>query len=133
MFMLDTNTCIYIIKKHPPSVLKHFEKPQLGDICISSVTFAELLYGVEKSQHRQKNKAALEEFILPLEILCFDEDAASHYGSLRTYLERKGTPIGAMDLMIAAHAQAMQSVLVTNNKKEFLRIPDLKMEDWVHH
>lgn len=130
MRMLDTNICIYIIKKNPERVLAHFKSLKLGDLCISSVTLAELWYGVEKSQHHQKNKAALEEFILPLEIMNFNEEAASHYGLIRTYLEKKGSPIGPLDLMIAAHAQATHSILVTNNSKEFSRIPNLEVENW---
>lgn len=132
MIMLDTNICIYIIKKQPEAVLKNFSSLHLGDVCISSVTFAELMYGVEKSQHSQKNKTALEEFVLPLEIIPFDEEAAHYYGRLRTYLEKKGSPIGPMDLMIAAHAQSIRGTLVTNNEKEFTRIPGLKVENWVH-
>jgi tRNA(fMet)-specific endonuclease VapC len=130
--MLDTNTCIYIIKKHPPHVLKKFESLSLGDVCISSITLTELMFGVAKSQHQQKNKLALEEFILPLEIMPFEEEAAFHYGSIRADLERKGTPIGALDLMIAAHAQCLNYIIVTNNVKEFACIPKLKIEDWTH-
>lgn len=130
MFMLDTNICIYIIKKQPANVLKKFSSLHLTDVCISSVTFAELMFGVAKSQHPQKNKTALEEFVLPMEIMPFDDEAARYYGHLRTYLEKKGIPIGPMDLMIAAHAQSTCSVLVTNNEKEFTRIPELKVENW---
>jgi tRNA(fMet)-specific endonuclease VapC len=132
MIMLDTNICIYIIKKRPESVLKKFKTLHLGDICISSVTFAELMYGVAKSEHFQKNKIALEEFVLPLEVIPFDKEAATHYGFLRMNLEKKGRTIGPMDLMIAAHAQSTHSILVTNNEKEFARIPELKVENWVH-
>jgi tRNA(fMet)-specific endonuclease VapC len=129
-YMLDTNICIYLIKKHPKEVINKFKHFSVGDICISSVTLAELMYGVEKSQHRHKNKTALEGFLLPLEIKQFDEDAALLYGRIRTDLEKKGTPIGPLDLMIAAHAQSLKIVLVTNNKKEFSRVPTLKIEDW---
>lgn len=131
-YMLDTNICIYLIKKQPANVLQKFKRQKVGSICISSVTFAELMYGVEKSQHLQKNKAALEEFTLPLDIISFDDKSARHYGHIRAYLEKKGTPIGALDLMIAAHAQCMNITLVTNNVKEFSRVPKLKIEDWVH-
>ncbi len=131
MFMLDTNICIYIIKKCPESVLKKFSSLQLGDVCISSITFAELMYGVEKSLHHQKNKAALQEFVLPLDILHFDEEAANCYGHLRAHLEKTGHLIGPMDLMIAAHAQSIHAVLVTNNEKEFSRVPKLKVENWL--
>ena len=89
-YMLDTNMCIFIIKKHPINVLKKFKKFDVGDIHISSVTFAELMYGVQKSQHQQKNKTALDEFISPLEIMSFDEDATIYYGEIRAYLEKKG-------------------------------------------
>lgn len=131
-YMLDTNICIYIIKKHPENVLKKLIRLDLGDVCISSITLAEMEYGVHKSHHQQKNKIALSEFISPLEIMPFEENAASHYGHIRAYLEKKGTPIGSLDLMIAAHAQCLNSILVTNNTKEFSRIPKLKIEDWVH-
>ncbi len=89
MIMLDTNICIYIIKKQPENALKKFNSLNVGDVCISSVTFAELMYGVEKSQHQQKNKTALEEFVLPMEILPFDDEAARYYGHLRSQLEKK--------------------------------------------
>jgi tRNA(fMet)-specific endonuclease VapC len=129
--MLDTNICIYIIKRHPANVLKKFKEFEVGDICISSVTLAELMYGVQKSQHHQKNQSALAEFTSPLEVIPFAEEAAAQYGHLRTYLEKKGLPIGPLDMMIAAHALCTGSILVTNNKKEFSRVPHLKLEDWV--
>ncbi len=131
-YLLDTNICIYIIKKQPVSVINKFKRLSIGDIGISSITLAELNYGVEKSQHPQKNKSALEEFILSLEIVSFDERAAYHYGDMRAELEKKGTPIGPLDLLIAAHARSLDLVLVTNNKKEFARVSKLKIEDWVH-
>ena len=130
-YMLDTNICIYIIKKQPQDVLKKFKLFDVGDICISSITLAELIYGVEKSHHQKKNRAALEEFILPLEIMFFDAGAAYYYGRIRAYLENKGLPIGPLDLMIAAHADCLNSILVTNNTKEFSLIPRLKIENWV--
>ena len=130
-YMLDTNMCIYIIKKQPAKVLKKFMQLEVGDICISSITFAELMYGVEKSQHRQQNKEALEEFTAPLEIVPFDDGAAAYYGQIRADLERKGTPIGSLDMLIAAHAQYLDMILVTNNRKEFVRVDNLKIEDWV--
>jgi len=131
-YMLDTNICIYIIKQQPESVIKKFLRLKPGDVCMSSITLAELQYGVEKSHHRQQNKTALEEFLAPLEILPFDEEAAEHYGHIRAALEKKGTLIGSLDMMIAAHAQSQGSILVTNNKKEFIRVHGLKIEDWVH-
>jgi tRNA(fMet)-specific endonuclease VapC len=105
----------------------------VGDICISSVTLAELRYGVAKSQYQEKNQAALDEFILPLEVARFDEAAALVYGALRASLEKQGTPIGALDTMIGAHALSLNLTLVTNNTKEFNRIVGLKVIDWIHH
>ncbi len=129
-YMLDTNMCIYLIKQHPEKVLKKFITLPIGDVCISSITLAELIYGVHKSQHQKKNQAALNEFLSPLDIMPFDEAVAEHYGQIRTYLEKEGMPIGPLDMMIAAHAQCLGSILVTNNKKEFVRVPDLTIEDW---
>ncbi|MCF6180051.1 MAG: type II toxin-antitoxin system VapC family toxin [Geopsychrobacter sp.] len=131
MLMLDTNICIYIIKQKPPVVLERFREYQVGDIGISSITLAELHYGVAKSQYREKNLAALEEFIIPLEILSFDEQASHTYGEIRAGLESAGTPIGAMDLLIAAHAVALGVTLVTNNTREFVRVPNLAVANWV--
>ena len=114
-YMLDTNICIYIIKKNPKKVLEKFDFLNVGDVAISSITLSELTYGVEKSLHSKKNSAALHEFILPLEVLSFDENAAYHYGSIRAALEKKGQSIGPLDLMIAAHALSIDTTLVTNN------------------
>jgi tRNA(fMet)-specific endonuclease VapC len=129
--MLDTNICIYIIKQQPAAVLKRFLDYQIGDICISSITLAELRYGVAKSTHQEKNAKALDEFIVPLEIVSFDEAAAHVYGEIRAALEKAGTPIGAMDMLIAAHALSLGISLVTNNSREFARIPALTSIDWV--
>ncbi len=129
-YMLDTNICIYLIKKQPPKVLKHFKSHTVGDIGISSVTLAELRYGVSKSQYIEKNQQALDEFILPLEIADFDEKAAQEYGTMRVELERAGKPIGSMDMLIGAHAYALGATLVTNNTKEFKQIKNLKIVDW---
>jgi tRNA(fMet)-specific endonuclease VapC len=128
--MLDTNICIYIIKQQPVSVLQHFLEHQVGDIGISSITLAELRDGVAKSNHREKNAKALDEFIIPLDIASFDEEAALAYGDIRTNLEKAGTPIGAMDMLIAAHALSLGVALVTNNTCEFRRIPSLDVVDW---
>jgi tRNA(fMet)-specific endonuclease VapC len=130
MVMLDTNICIYIIKQKPPEVLKRFLEYQVGDITISAITLAELRYGVAKSRYRGKNAKALDEFILPLEVLPFDEEATKSYGEIRAALEKAGTPIGSMDLMIAAHAVCLDMTLVTNNTREFKRVPGLKVADW---
>jgi tRNA(fMet)-specific endonuclease VapC len=129
-FMLDTNTCIYLIKQKSSKVLKHFKRYSAGDIGISSITLAELRYGVAKSEFVQKNREALNEFILPLEIVNFDEKAAEIYGTIRAGLEKAGNPIGSMDMLIGAHALSLGAILVTNNIKEFKRIKNLKVVDW---
>jgi len=129
-YMLDTNICIYLIKQNPAKVLKHFKSHAIGDIGISSITLAELRYGVSKSQHIEKNQQALDEFILPLEIADFDEKAAQEYGAIRAELERAGKPIGSMDMLIGAHVHALGATLVTNNTKEFKQIKNLKIADW---
>lgn len=129
-YMLDTNICIYLIKQKPPKVLKHFKSHSIGDIGISSITLAELRYGVAKSQHVEKNRQALDEFILPLEIEDFNEKAADEYGVVRADLERAGKPIVSMDLLIGAHALALGATLVTNNTREFKQVQNLKVVDW---
>ncbi|MDX8398990.1 MAG: type II toxin-antitoxin system VapC family toxin [Gallionellaceae bacterium] len=129
--MLDTNICIALIKRKPIYTLQQFNKYQVGDIGISSVTLAELRYGVCKSQQQAKNQAALEAFILPLEVAAFDEQATLAYGVLRAVLEKMGTPIGPLDTMIAAHALSLDLTLVTNNTREFKRVPKLVVVDWV--
>ena len=131
MILLDTNICIYIIRRKPDEVLRHFQQYHPGEIGISSITLAELQYGVAKSQAQKHNAEALSEFLISLEILPFSEAATQGYGSIRTLLERRGNIIGAMDLLIAAHAVSLDAVLVTNNVKEFERVPDLKIENWV--
>ena len=129
-YLLDTNICIYIIKKRPASVLKKFESLSLGDVAISSITLAELYYGIMKSSNPRKNQEALDKFLIPLEILDFDYAATIKYGKIRADLEKKGTPIGPLDTLIASHAKSLNLTLVTNNEKEFERIPDLKIENW---
>ena len=130
--LLDTNICIYMIKNRPPEVRKHFEQFVPGDIAISSITVAELHYGVEKSTSREKNALALEAFLLPLELALFDAESALVYGKIRAALERQGAPIGGMDMLIAAQAIAQGFTLVTHNLKEFNRVPSLKYETWVN-
>lgn len=128
--MLDTNICIYVIKQQPANVLKRFLEYQAGDIGISSITLSELRYGVAKSQHIEKNTDALDEFIIPLEVLPYDEEAALAYGIIRSTLEKAGTPIGSMNMLIAAHAVSLGVTLVTNNIREFVRVPKLTIIDW---
>jgi tRNA(fMet)-specific endonuclease VapC len=129
-YLLDTNICIYIIKKRPASVLKKFESLSPGDVAISSITLAELYYGIMKSSNPRKNQEALDKFLIPLEILEFDYAATIEYGKIRADLEKKGTPIGPLDTLIASHAKSLNLALVTNNEKEFERIPDLKIKNW---
>lgn len=128
--MLDTNICIYIIKTKPIKVFQAFQALNVGDVCISSITFAELQYGVYKSQFPERNKIALINFLAPIDILPFSGKAASLYGEIRAELEHKGQIIGAYDLLIAAHALSENLLLVTNNTKEFNRIPNLRLENW---
>ena len=129
MILLDTNICIYIINAKPPGVLAHFERYRLGDVGISSVVASELAYGVAKSRS-VRNRQALEMFLAPLEVLPFDEGAVWVYGDLRAELERDGRSIGALDTMIAAHALSLDATLVTNNFREFSRVPRLNLENW---
>ncbi|WP_228257895.1 type II toxin-antitoxin system tRNA(fMet)-specific endonuclease VapC [Pseudoxanthomonas winnipegensis] len=130
LYLLDTNICIYIINRRPPRVFEHFAGLQIGQVAISSITGAELDYGVAKSGS-QRNRQALDKFLAPLDVLSFDEAAMRRYGALRSGLERQGTPIGAMDQLIAAHALALDAVLVSNNLREFERVPGLRLENWV--
>lgn len=128
--MLDTNICIYIIKRRPAAVLKRFLDFRLGDIGISSITLSELRYGVAKSLQREKNAEALNILVGSLQVIPFGEDAALAYGDIRATLERAGTPIGSMDMLIAAHAVSLGATLVTNNTREFSRVAGLVLADW---
>jgi len=130
VILLDTNICIHVINAKPPAVLERFRQHRMGEIGLCSVVAAELAYGVAKSCSA-RNRQALEMFLAPLIILPFDDAALWAYGDLRAELERKGTPIGALDTMIAAHALSQQSTLVTNNTREFARVPGLALENWV--
>ena len=130
MILLDTNICIHIINARPPAVLQRFRDYRMGEIGLCSVVAAELAYGVAKSGST-RNRQALEMFLAPLVILPFDEAALWVYGDLRAELERRGTPIGSLDTMIAAHAISQHSTLVTNNTREFARVPGLALENWV--
>ncbi len=130
-YLLDTNTCIYIINRKPASVVKKIRSKQPEQVAISSITVAELEYGVARSRFPERNRAALTEFLVPFTILDFDQAAASLYGVIRASLEQLGKPIGPMDLLLAAQARALQLVLVTNNLKEFQRVEGLHLENWV--
>lgn len=117
-------------KKRPQKVLEKFNTLSLGDVAISSITLAELYYGIMKSSNPKKNQEALDKFLTPIEILNFDFCATIEYGKIRADLEKNGTPIGSLDTLIAAHAKSLNLSLVTNNQREFKRIPDLKIENW---
>ena len=131
-FMLDTNICIYIIKQKPPNVIERFYQTEISEISISSITLSELFNGVSKSSKPEQNQIALTQFIAPLDILSYDDEAAQYYGELRVHWEKQGRPIGCLDMLIAAHALSATCVLVTNNEKEFTRVPKLKIENWVN-
>lgn len=129
-YMLDTNICIYAIKNKPEQVLRRLHDHLPDGLCISAITLAELEHGVEKSSQPEKNAAALIQFLSILDVLPFDDLAAVEYGKIRAYLQKQGTPIGTMDMLIAAHARAEGIVLVTNNVREFERVPELNIENW---
>jgi len=128
-YLLDTNICIYIINRRPIQVLERFDDLSYGEIGISSITGAELAFGVAKSGAR-RNLDALDKFLAPLEILPFDEKAMRSYGRVRAGLEKIGKPIGALDTLIAAHALALEATLVTNNLSEFRRVRGLRCDNW---
>ena len=129
-YMLDTNICIYVMKKKPENVLRRFREEMDGGICISSITLAELEYGMKHSSDPVKNEQALLRFLAPLSVLPFGAAAASEYGEIRAYLQSRGTPIGPLDMLIAAHARVEGMTLVTNNMREFERVPELDLENW---
>ena len=129
-YMLDTNICIYAIKHKPEPVFLHLQEHDPAEICISAVTYAELVHGVEKSQAIEKNRVALALLLANIEILTFDSSAAESYGKIRADLEKAGTPIGPLDMMIAGHARSLGYTVVTNNTKEFERVKGLKLENW---
>jgi len=130
-YILDTNICIYIIKKKPDSVLQRLSQIPLEQIGVSSITIAELVYGARKSSNPEKNISALNSFLIPFEIFNFDYNATTEYGKIRSSLEKKGTPIGPLDTLIAAHAKSLNYTLVTNNEHEFRRVEGLQVENWV--
>jgi tRNA(fMet)-specific endonuclease VapC len=129
--MVDTNICIYVIRHQPPAVLERFTSHRVGDVGISVITLAELEYGVSKSSQPARNREALEQFVSPLQIAAFGRPAAVTYGKMRALLEKRGRPIGSLDLLIAAHALSLGVRLATNNVAEFKRVPGLRVENWV--
>ena len=129
-YLIDTNICIYIMNRRPQAVIERFRHFRPGDIGISSVTVSELRYGVAKSTRPEANAARLNAFLTPFAVLAYDDAAADVYGGLRCFLEKLGTPIGPLDMMIAAHALSLGATLVTNNEKEFRRVQRLNVENW---
>ncbi|WP_152221355.1 tRNA(fMet)-specific endonuclease VapC [Pseudomonas sp. SCB32] len=128
-YLLDTNICIFTIKNKPQAVRDAFNRHH-GQLCISSVTLMELIYGAEKSAAPERNLAVVEGFAARLDVLPYDASAAAHTGQLRTELARAGTPIGPYDQMIAGHARSLGLILVSNDLREFERVPGLRLEDW---
>ena len=128
--LLDTDICIYAINRKRPEILSRVRDYRIGEVGISSITYAELRFGVENSARVEENLDRLERFLLPLEIVPFDAEAGRHYGRIRSELKRLGCPIGSNDLLIAAHAHALDTTLVTNNVREFSRIAGLRVEQW---
>ncbi len=129
-WMLDTDTCIAIIKKHP-AALKKIRGKSVGQVGISSITLGELMFGAAKTSRPKVAHDALNEFLLALEVAGFDEGTAMIYGDVRASLERQGRPIGPLDTLIGSHAHALDMVLVTHNTREFSRIDGLRLEDWI--
>lgn len=129
-YMLDTNICIYVMKNRPEKVLERFKKELNSGICVSSITLAELECGMKNSSNPAKNEQSLLKFLFPLSILPFGPAAASECGEIRTYLQKQGTPIGPLDMLVAGHARAEGLILVTNNVREFERVPGLELENW---
>jgi tRNA(fMet)-specific endonuclease VapC len=130
-YMLDTDTCSYIMKRSNDAVLKRLQKVPVSDVCISVITKSELLFGVEVSPRRRQDESALSAFLQYVEVLDFPDTASFHYAKIRASLKTLGTMIGANDLFIAAHARSLSVTLVTNNTREFGRVPKLNIENWV--
>jgi tRNA(fMet)-specific endonuclease VapC len=129
-YMLDTNICIYVMKNYPLGLREKFNALQ-DQLCISSITLGELFFGVEKSPRRVENLSALEQFVARIDVLPFEEKAAAHYGQIRAELARAGTPCGPHDMQIGGHARSEGLVVVTNNLREFVRMPGLRSENWL--
>ena len=130
-YLLDTNICIYIAKQQPKTVMKRFEKLEMGEVGMSMITYGELLYGAKKSRFPEQAREKLVELTTLIPSLSLNDDVADHYGDIRAHLEKAGKPIGNNDLWIAAHARSLKVILVTNNLREFNRVPKLNMENWI--
>ena len=129
-YMLDTITCSYIMRRSPEAVVRRLSNVPVSDVCISVITKAELLYGVEVSPKRKQDEAAVAAFLRYIEVLDFPDEASSHYAQIRADLKKRGAMIGANDLLIAAHARSLDLTLVTNNTGEFRRVRNLAIENW---
>lgn len=130
-YMLDTNICIGLIRQKPQKLIRRLTHCEPGEVGVSSITIAELAFGANKSDQIEQNLSALEQFLLPVEIADFDQQASAAYGVIHAYLEREGKVIGSMDMLIGAHALSLGVTLITNNTNEFQRIAKLKIEDWM--
>ena len=130
-YMLDTNICIGLIRQKPIKLIERLTDHIPGEIGISTITVAELAHGAQKSNQSEKNMQALEQFLLPLEVADYNQNASIAYGFVRAYLEKNGSVISSMDMLIGAHALSLNVIMVTNNVNEFKRIPNLKIEDWM--
>ncbi len=129
-FMLDTNVCIDLIRRRSPAVLRHLQSNSPDDVCVSAITLSEMEYGVAKSSAPDRNRLALAEFMAPLTVLSYGDQVAPAYGRIRAHLESKGVGIGSLDTLIAAHALSAGLTLVTNNEREFRRVPGLRVVNW---
>ena len=131
LYMLDTDTSSYLIKNRDARLQARMERLKMDQVCISTITRAELMYGVAKSSSKVVNRAVVLEFLKFVRVLPWDEDASDHYALIRTQLEKAGTPIGNLDTLIAAHARSLRATLVTNNTREFRRVSGLRVENWL--
>ena len=129
--MLDTNVCIDVIRRRSRSLVERIRAHTVDDVVISAITLSELQHGIFKSENPEQNRVALLEFLVPFTVLAYEDTAARAYGEIRAHLEKQGTPIGPMDLLIAAHARSRGLILVTNNEQEFRRVPGLAIENWI--
>src|SRR5262245_24883724 len=129
-YMLDTNVCVDIMRERSPKAMQRLRTMRPDDVCVSAVTLSELDYGACRSSDPERNRLLTAEFMTPIDVVSYDDACAPHYGLIRALLESKGTPIGPLDTMIAAHALTLNATLVTNNAREFRRVPDLRVENW---
>ena len=129
-YLLDTNICVFLIRRQSDAIREHLQRHQVGEIAISAITESELRFGADKSLDPAKNHAHLDRFLLTLPVLPFDSECAREYGRIRAFMEKNGTPIGSLDTLIAAHSLRAGLTIVTNNTREFQRVPGLSAVDW---